>query len=59
MATKLAKRDTRGFRKEIRSTIGTMFKLPHVVDEIEGGCKIAEMWQHQFRHWFNFIENSK
>ena len=59
MATKLADRDTRGFREEIRSTKATKSKLPHAVDGIEGECEIAEMWQHQFRHKFNCIENSK
>ena len=59
MATKLANRDTRGFWKEIRSTKATKSKLPHAVDEIEGEREIAEKWQHQFRHRFNCIENSK
>ena len=56
IATKLANRDTRGFWKEIRSTKATKSKLLHAVDEIEGECEITEMWQHQFRHWFNCIE---
>ena len=59
MATKLAKRDTRGLWKEIRSTKITRSKLPHAVDRIEGKCEIAEMWQHHFRHWLNCIENTK
>ena len=59
LATKLANRDTKGFWKEIRSTKATKSKLPHAVDEIEGECEIAEMWQDQFRHRFNCIENSK
>ena len=26
----------------------TKSKLPNTVDEIEGECEIAQMWQHQF-----------
>ena len=59
MTTKLANRDTKGIEKEIRSTKATKSKLPQAVDEIEGECEIAKMWQHQFRHRFNCIENSK
>ena len=55
----LANRDTRGFCKEIRLTKATKSKLPHFVDEIDGECKFAEMWQHQFRHRFNCMKNSK
>ena len=29
------------------------------MDEFEGQFEIAEMWEHQFRHRLNFIENSK
>ena len=59
MSMKLANLDTREFSKEIRSTKATESKLSHGVDEVEGECEIAEMWQHQFRHRFNGIENSK
>ena len=59
MAAEFTNRDTRGFWKEIRSTKAIKSKLPHAVDEIESECEIAEMWQHQFRHGFNCIENSK
>ena len=59
IAAKLANKDTKGFWKENRSTKATKSKLPHAVDESEGECKIAEMWQHQFRHNFICIENSK
>ena len=56
MATKLANRDTRGFWKQMRSTKAAKSKFPHAVDEIEGECEIAEMWQHQFRHRFNLFK---
>ena len=59
IATKLANRDTRGFWGEIRSTRATKSKLLHAVVEIEGECEYAETWQHQFRHRFNCIGNSK
>ena len=58
-ATKFASRDPRGFWEEIRSMKATKSKLSHAVDEVEGECELAEMWQYQFRHKFNCIENSK
>ena len=42
MATKLAKMDTRGFGKEIRSTKTTKSKLPHAVDEIMVNAKLLK-----------------
>ena len=55
MATKLAKRDTRGYWNEFRSTKVTKSMLLHAEDENEAECENVEMWQHQFGYRFNCI----
>ena len=59
MAAKLANRDTRCFWKAIRSIKAAQSNFTYAVDENQGQSEIAGKWQHQCRHRFICIENSK